>query len=211
MTTTTSPEPTESPGATLTSVTVPATSVGDVVLHLHGFEHADGLTDFDRPGRPRRAPSRSCPASARVTAPDPAAATPAPPPAARRGRAAAGSRVGRTAAASSGTHTLTEKRLPFTSTSTSRRTFGSASSSAGSGNRRGADRRTGRAFPRPTWSSASPVGSRRARGSRCRPGWSWRCPSTRISRSARSMRWIAMSRSLHPTRSVCRPSCRSTG
>ena len=47
--------------------------------------------------------------------------------------------------ADSGTHTVTEKRLPFTSTSTSRRTFGSASSSPDGAALTDADGRTGRA------------------------------------------------------------------
>jgi NAD(P)H dehydrogenase (quinone) len=52
MTTTTSPEPTVSPGATLTSLTVPALVGGDVVLHLHGLEDAHGAR------RPRPCPRR---------------------------------------------------------------------------------------------------------------------------------------------------------
>ena len=37
----------------------------DVVLHLHRLEHEDGLTGLDGVADRRRAPSRSCPASAR--------------------------------------------------------------------------------------------------------------------------------------------------
>ena len=48
MTTTTSPPPTVSPGATLISLTVPAFSADDLVLHLHRLEDDDGLTDLDR-------------------------------------------------------------------------------------------------------------------------------------------------------------------
>ena len=56
MTATTSPAPTVSPTDTRISLTVPAVSAADVVLHLHGFEHADGLTDLDGVARARPAP-----------------------------------------------------------------------------------------------------------------------------------------------------------
>ena len=70
----------------------------------------------------------------------------APPEAPRRGLGLRAPPPGATAAASdSGTHIDTAKRLPLTSTSTSRRTFGSAPSASATGRRRASTTpRTGR-------------------------------------------------------------------
>ncbi len=65
MTTTTSPAPTVSPAETLTACDRAGLLGVDLVLHLHGLEHHDGLADLDGLHPPRPAPSRSCPASAR--------------------------------------------------------------------------------------------------------------------------------------------------
>ena len=103
---------------------------GDVVLHLHRLEHAHGLTGLDRltdlhehlhDGALHR---DGDPAATGGTA-------------ARRGGRPARPRDGAAAATgddgigTSGTHTFTLKRLPLTSTSTSRCTFGVSSSQPG--------------------------------------------------------------------------------
>ena len=106
MTATTSPAPTVSPGATLTSVTVPAR------LGLRPGSPSSWPRARRRPGRPRPrrppppAPRRSCPASGTVTRPAPArrgGAGPRRPP----GRRAAARRPARRPPARSGTQTRT--------------------------------------------------------------------------------------------------------
>src|ERR687892_126158 len=106
ITTTTSPEPTDWPAATLTSLTVPDLSAAMlfsifIASSTHTVCPTSTSSPSDRRGR----------GAARPPAPLTPGATTGP-------------------ACDSGTHTVTPKRRPLTSTSTSRRTFGSAASAA---------------------------------------------------------------------------------
>ena len=65
MMTRTAPVPTVSPGAHPDLGDLARTLGRDVVLHLHRLEHQQRLAGFDRRHPRPRAPSRSCPASAR--------------------------------------------------------------------------------------------------------------------------------------------------
>ena len=114
MTRRTSPVPTVSPSATRTSRDGARGLGVDVVLHLHRFEHEHRLARLDRvalgdehlhDGALHRRGDRAAPGRA------------ARPPAPGRGRAEALRRAPRVpAAGASGSQSLTEKRLPSTST-----------------------------------------------------------------------------------------------
>ena len=198
MTARTSPVPTESPAATRISLTVPARLGVDVVLHLHRLEHEDRLADLDRRARPRRAPARSCPASARCTVPSPPpvpelVATrfgPRPAPA-RRPRSRRAPRGATPAPRSGG-------RRPRPAPSARRaapRAPSPVGRAAGAGARPAPRTATGRPRPRPTWSSGATARKSAWSSNTLCAGMVVRTPSISNSSSARSMRSMARSRS----------------
>ena len=201
MTTTTSPAPTVSPAATLISLDRAGLLGGDLVLHLHRLEHAAPPDRPRPPRRPRRAPSRSCPASARRPCRCPAAPPrTAPRPGAGAGRALlrrrrrGRGRLGHPQLHGEALAVDLDRRRALDAAARPRRRRPAAAASGAAARRR--SRR--RARPRPTWSSARRRRSRGARGSRGRPGSSWRRPRSRSRSSARIMRAMRRRRGRAP-------------
>ena len=180
MTARTSPAPTVSPGATRTSVTVPALSVVDLVLHLHGLEDADRLADLDRVAhRHQHLDDRALHGRH-----DPAA-PPAPRRRRRRRRRARAGRRGagagrRPTGGASGSHTAPRSGGRRPRRRPARRTrIGAPAAAAGrAAGRRG---RRSRGGPRPTGGVRRRRRSRGARGWRRWAGMVVATPSTSVS------------------------------